>query len=268
MTTTKQPTESTPPTPIKSSAGITVASSGAAANGFSATPKHSRQRRSYPFWKVCPACGESFAVANCDEYHKKTCCSPACAVKVSADKRRGRTFKQRNPRASLPLDQRKGETIICPVCGVSKWKPDAWLRKVDTPTCSKKCNGVLRSRELVKHSANGKGTKRPGKGLSGANNPAWKGGVTYFKKHGNYTGVKYIRCPVEYASMARKDGYVMEHRLMVAQAIGRPLLRSEVVHHKDHNPAHNELSNFQLFASNRDHKLYEHHGSPDPIWQL
>jgi len=67
--------------------------------------------------------------------------------------------------------------------------------------------------------------------------------------------------------MARKDGYVMEHRLFVAQAIGRPLLRTECVHHEDHDPTNNALDNLALFVSNRDHKLYEHHGSPAPIWQ-
>jgi hypothetical protein len=51
-------------------------------------------------------------------------------------------------------------------------------------------------------------------------NPAWKGGVTYFKTHGNYIGVKYVRCPEEYLVMARKDGYVMGFcQLMV---VGEP----------------------------------------------
>ena len=66
--------------------------------------------------------------------------------------------------------------------------------------------------------------------------------------------------------MARNDGYVMEHRLVLAQAIGRPLLRTEVVHHENHDPQDNRLENLRLFASNKDHKLYEHHGSPQPIW--
>jgi hypothetical protein len=103
--------------------------------------------------------------------------------------------------------------------------------------------------------------------MTGPNNPAWKGGVTYFRKHGNYKPIKYVRCPPEYLAMARKDGYVMEHRLMVAQAIGRCLTRQETVHHDDHDPTHNVLTNFLLFATNRDHKLYEHHGSPAPIWR-
>jgi hypothetical protein len=103
--------------------------------------------------------------------------------------------------------------------------------------------------------------------LPGHRNPAWKGGVTYFRKHGNYKPIKYVRCPAEFSGMARKDGYVMEHRLIVAQAMVRCLSRNEVVHHIDHNPQNNSLCNLELFASNRDHKLYEHHGLPHPIWR-
>jgi hypothetical protein len=104
--------------------------------------------------------------------------------------------------------------------------------------------------------------------MLGEKNWAWKGGVTYFKTHGNYVGVKYIRCPQEYISMARKDGYVMEHRLIVAKTLNRPLLRIEVVHHLDHDPTNNALSNLILFASNRDHKLHEHGKAIEPLWQL
>ena len=67
--------------------------------------------------------------------------------------------------------------------------------------------------------------------------------------------------------MARKDGYVMEHRLIVAQALGRVLTRAETVHHMNHNPTDNRLENLALFASNQDHKMFEHHGTPLPIWQ-
>jgi hypothetical protein len=102
--------------------------------------------------------------------------------------------------------------------------------------------------------------------MRGAANPAWKGGATYFRKHGNYKPIKYIRCPSAFSSMARKDGYVMEHRLIVAQLLGRPLLRSEVVHHDNHDPQDNHTTNLALFRSNRDHKLYEARGCPLPLW--
>ena len=103
--------------------------------------------------------------------------------------------------------------------------------------------------------------------MRGPNNPAWKGGITIFRKHGNYAGVRYVRCPELLASMARKDGYVMEHRLFVARAMGRPLLRSEVVHHKDHDPTNNALHNLELWPDNRSHKLAEHGKAPcAPLW--
>lgn len=93
--------------------------------------------------------------------------------------------------------------------------------------------------------------------MSGAQNPAWKGGATYKRAHGNYRGVKYVRCPPEFLPMARGDGYVTEHRLVMAKSLGRCLSRTEVVHHRDHNPANNSQANLELFPSNRAHKLAE-----------
>jgi ribosomal protein S27AE len=146
-------------------------------------------------------------------------------------------------------------------------------RKDNRQYCSRQCNGVLRGQEWAKHANKGRAAWTPESDasyrakMSGPNNPAWRGGVTIFRTHGNYSGVRYVRCPQEYASMARKDGYVMEHRLLVAQALGRCLLRSEVVHHIDHAPTNNLLSNLVLFASNADHKKHEHGQAIRPLWQ-
>ena len=94
--------------------------------------------------------------------------------------------------------------------------------------------------------------------MSGPNNPAWRGGVTVMRRHGSYAGVRYVRCPDALRAMSRGDGYVMEHRLVIALAIGRPLSRTEVVHHIDHNPRNNDLANLELWPNNRLHKLAEH----------
>jgi hypothetical protein len=94
--------------------------------------------------------------------------------------------------------------------------------------------------------------------MSGAANPAWKGGVTLRRRRGNYVSVRYLRCPPHLISMARRDGYVMEHRLVMAEWVGRPLTRTEVVHHVDHKPLHNEPGNLELWPDNRSHKLAEH----------
>jgi hypothetical protein len=138
--------------------------------------------------------------------------------------------------------------------------------------CSSVCNGKVRGAEWAKHAHKGRAawTEESERAfiakMTGPLNPAWKGGVTYFSSHGNHVGARYVRCPTPFRSMARKDGYVMEHRLVVAQAMGRLLLRSEVVHHMDHNPRNNALENLVLFATNSDHKRFEARGLPLPIW--
>ena len=88
----------------------------------------------------------------------------------------------------------------------------------------------------------------------GEDNPAWKGGVTLKRPHGNYKGVRYVRCPKELLPMARKDGYIMEHRLVMAQWVGRLLNRNEVVNHINHNPSDNRRENLELYPSNGDHR--------------
>jgi hypothetical protein len=93
--------------------------------------------------------------------------------------------------------------------------------------------------------------------MTGPRNPAWKGGVTYRKRRGNYVQVKYVRCPLDLLPMARRDGYVMEHRLVMARWVGRCLTRTEVVHHLDHNPINNSRANLELWPDNRSHKIAE-----------
>ena len=58
--------------------------------------------------------------------------------------------------------------------------------------------------------------------------------------------------------MARANGYVLEHRLVMARSLGRPLAPTEVVHHRDHNKTNNSLSNLELFESHREHWVSEH----------
>ena len=91
----------------------------------------------------------------------------------------------------------------------------------------------------------------------GPDNPSWKGGVTYKRPKGNYIGPRYVRCPPEFLGMARSDGYIMEHRLVMASRLGRCLLRSEVVNHINHDPRDNRPENLELYPSNGDHKRGE-----------
>lgn len=68
------------------------------------------------------------------------------------------------------------------------------------------------------------------KNKTGATSPAWKGGR--FGDGKGYIMVYLSRGDFFYP-MARGDGYVFEHRLVVAKALNRCLLPWEVVHHKE-----------------------------------
>lgn len=251
--TLKPPTGFIPPELTNSSPETIVAWLNEQVALNSSLPRDLRRRRLYPFWRVCPTCSKPFGVTDNDGVYKKKTCGGSCARKALAVPR--------------PQKQnRRGEDRSCLRCGKVRYVPAAWLRKGGGNYCSRSCRAKANAAHLIPFAANGLGKKRPGKGMVGAKNPAWKGGVTYMRKHGNYKPIKYVRCPPEFLPMARKDGYVMEHRLLVAQALGRCLLRTEVVHHDNHDPQDNSLSNLLLFASNQDHKLYEHHGSPKPLW--
>lgn len=84
---------------------------------------------------------------------------------------------------------------------------------------------------------------------SGDTHPGWRGGTRIVK------GYRYLYAPAD--PMATKQGYVAEHRLVVARAIGRALRGREVVHHIDGDSLNNELANLELFATNADHLRHE-----------
>jgi len=77
---------------------------------------------------------------------------------------------------------------------------------------------------------------------SGADNPNWKGGVMHHKH--------YIRLLIRpddfFYPMADFNGYVSEHRLIMAKHLGRCLQSWEFVHHKDGDGHNNDLSNLEL----------------------
>src|SRR5262245_60887945 len=84
-------------------------------------------------------------------------------------------------------------------------------------------------------------------------NPAWRGGRVIDK-----SGYVLIWLPGH--PEANRHGQVREHRVVMAQILGRPLLRAEVVHHKNKDKQDNRPENLELYQSNGEHLADELRG--------
>ena len=84
----------------------------------------------------------------------------------------------------------------------------------------------------------------------GERHGSWNGGRT--RMGGGYVGVLVDRLDPLFC-MARANNYVPEHRLVMARSLGRPLSKTESVHHINGDKHDNRLENLQLRQG--------HHGS-------
>lgn len=86
------------------------------------------------------------------------------------------------------------------------------------------------------------GIKARGDKARGESHGSWTGGRV---RIGQYWAV-LVSPDDPLFCMAQKTGYVLEHRLVMARLLGRPLSDAETVHHIDDDKANNEPSNLQL----------------------
>ncbi len=121
------------------------------------------------------------------------------------------------------------ETRRCAVCGIPITRV-RFSRSAERTTCSRKCAGSLF--KLSGQNRNWKYTK-PGGGR-------WK--------LGGYIAVAKSTLKDEERYLVDTDDlhYILEHRLVMARHLGRPLERGELVRHLNGNKSDNRLENLAL----------------------
>lgn len=97
---------------------------------------------------------------------------------------------------------------------------------------------------------------------AGAGHPEWKGGRivdrngyihVFCPDHPECQRVNEARRLKANGKYYRKEKYIQEHRLVMEKHLGRYLLPTEVVHHKNDDKADNRIENLELFDSNSRH---------------
>ena len=122
--------------------------------------------------------------------------------------------------------------------------------------CGKEMKVVTRSHLLAQHGTTTAAYKALGGETMNAEQRARYGSSLGHRiQPGEWTGAKHPRYKGGHIHktlgyrMIRVDGRLTyEHRVVMAQHLGRPLQRWEVVHHIDGDPLNNDLANLQLMS--------------------
>ena len=103
--------------------------------------------------------------------------------------------------------------------------------------------------QLYKQGHNRQGKISPNSAHNGSDHPMWKGG-----RRTHSLGYIYIHKPEH--PYCDHQGYVLEHRLIMEQHLGRYLTKDEIVHHINENVKDNRIENLQLVTRKEHTNLH------------
>lgn len=158
---------------------------------------------------------------------------------------KGRTFKLSHARTDI--EAKVGDIKTGGELGM-KFKEQKYIYE--------SCNNCGRNRWVQVQSAGkyNKCRKCHRIGYNCEKNGKWKGG----RKISRCGYIEILLAPDDpYIKMARKSRYVLEHRLIMARALGRCLEEYEIVHHRDSNPNNNNLGNLVLIGDGSHNTMVE-----------
>ncbi len=133
-------------------------------------------------------------------------------------------------RSGKYVNKKSGRYIFdrCKSCGIERW---IYLSNYNQPFFTGMCFNCSRS---------------------GVNSGAWKGGT-----HLTSEGYRMVVCK-GYPN-ANKQGYILEHRLVMERHLNRFLVTGEVVHHINGDIVNNRIENLELMTIS-EHSRHHHLG--------
>ena len=216
--------------------------------------------KSFLVWATCSRCGKARWLSQRNAKLKLLCKN--CVKQQSWSESHSKTVRQNTEARYISMGYEiwQGEGI--PKEGMiasSKTiglKGYAFVFRTVCPKCSRE---RWVQKKLIGHlckSCENEGSSRKGKigKLSGS----WRGGRSLCRSTGYV--ILWLSSDSPFIGMAKKTIYgtyqILEHRLIIAQYLGRLLEPWEIVHHKNGKRDDNLIENLELLSSNKDHLPY------------